>query len=329
MIKPCVSVLSAKGRISIQDLGRQSALQFGFSASGAADEFSFLSNNLALQNNLNDAVIEVAFGQLCFTVNINTHFMVTGAQCMLTINDKEVKHWQVHAVNIGDSVKLSAPKQGVYSYIGFKGGIQTPQYFNSRCELPEKIIAAESNLSQQLLNKKTIHLPLKKTSLPPEHIKNNVPSVTATQIQTWQKNYQTNTLVLRFIPQQPWQTLPLKRQAKLAKQPFKLSTKSNKMGYRLQGDAIKLSHTPLVMLSKPVCYGCIQIPEDGQPIVLMKDHQTIGGYPVLGYVIKTDLFRLAQMRPNSTLSFQPISYQQAHSQLTSFYQRFSHTNELS
>ncbi len=82
------------------------------------------------------------------------------------------------------------------------------------------------------------------------------------------------------------------------------------MGFRLEGEVI---HTDRVgMLSEGICLGAIQIPADGQPIVLMNDRQTIGGYPKIGSVIPLDLARLAQLSPGSIIRFEEISLEQAH-----------------
>ena len=82
------------------------------------------------------------------------------------------------------------------------------------------------------------------------------------------------------------------------------------MGFRLEGENV---HSGIVgMLSEGICLGAIQIPADGQPIVLMNDRQTIGGYPKIGSVIALDTARLAQMPPGSSVRFEAISIEQAH-----------------
>ena len=83
------------------------------------------------------------------------------------------------------------------------------------------------------------------------------------------------------------------------------------MGFRLQGPAINSKQTQL--LSEGICHGAIQVPADGQPIVLMNDRPTIGGYPKLGSVIPQDTARLSQLRPGDTVGFHAISLEQAYS----------------
>jgi allophanate hydrolase subunit 2 len=82
------------------------------------------------------------------------------------------------------------------------------------------------------------------------------------------------------------------------------------MGFRLEGETV---HSDMVgMLSEGICHGAIQIPADGQPIVLMNDRQTIGGYPKIGSVIAEDTARLAQLSPGAVVKFEQISIEQAH-----------------
>lgn len=354
MLANQVTIICAQGHLSVQDLGRESALHLGFSISGVADEFAFLSANYLLKNPKNAAVLEITFGQVSLTVNTNTQVVITGANCNATINDKPIKHWQVFELKKDNVLHLSAPPKGVYSYISFSGGIQTPSYLGSKSQLPTQLLTAKNNMLAQLNNKQLVSLPLgklfneesigeKKTIKQTEQIKQpkkqlsfkriykneNTFAQHVRSINNWQQNYQQSHLTLRFIPQPLWQTLSLKQQASLTQQPYLLTAKSNKMGVRLKGYALSTKvHTKArtITLSKPVTYGCIQIPPDGQPIVLMKDHQTIGGYPVLGYVIKTDLFRLAQMQTNTTVSFKPYSLMQAQTQLQHFYERFEFEN---
>jgi antagonist of KipI len=88
--------------------------------------------------------------------------------------------------------------------------------------------------------------------------------------------------------------------------PFRISAKSNRVGYRLEGEPLRLS-TPLELISEGVTPGTLQLPPDGEPIVLMREAPTTGGYPRVGHVATVDLPRLAQRRPGHALRFSEIS----------------------
>ena len=123
------------------------------------------------------------------------------------------------------------------------------------------------------------------------------------------------------------------QQAQFLATEYVISADSNRMGYRLK-PLQKASSTaekrvlPELLrqqcsLSMPVTYGMIQFPANEHPIVLMKERQTMGGYPVLGTVMQTDLFRLSQMRPGEKINLTLISVQQAQQQLNAFQKKFT------
>ena len=102
---------------------------------------------------------------------------------------------------------------------------------------------------------------------------------------------------------------------------YTVSENSDRMGYRLTGPAVKSSQTS--MLSEGICLGAIQFPADGQPIILLCDRQTIGGYPKIGSVLSIDIEKLAQLMPGKTLSFEAIEIEQAHNLIHLHEQRFA------
>jgi allophanate hydrolase subunit 2 len=145
-----------------------------------------------------------------------------------------------------------------------------------------------------------------------------------TNRQTPDNFYKYNVLTLRFSPQKLWMDLANEHQQEILEQHYIISAQSSRMGYRLS----QLPKSALAQvvnrktLSKPVTYGTIQLPENGEPIILMKERQTIGGYPVMGSVMQTDLFRLSQLRPGEKVKLQPTTLIDAQQQLNMFYRRF-------
>ena len=92
------------------------------------------------------------------------------------------------------------------------------------------------------------------------------------------------------------------------------------MGYRLSGE--KITSTCKGIISEPIAYGSVQIPAHGEPIVLLKERQTIGGYPKIGSVLNIDCFKLAQMKPNTTIRFEKIDIATAQKKVKNFYSSF-------
>ena len=116
--------------------------------------------------------------------------------------------------------------------------------------------------------------------------------------------------VVRLIKGQQWDDFTPASCAALLAEPYRISPDSERMGYRLQGAPL-LMIKPRQMISEGTTFGSIQVPAGGQPIILMADRQTTGGYPKMAYVASVDLPRLAQMGPGDRVSFKAIGLEQA------------------
>ncbi len=302
------------GLCSIQDLGRFTAQHLGFSAGGASDEYAFLSANTLLNNPNNSAALEISFAHLTLQIETTCTIAITGADCQTQLNGQAIKHWQVHHLNAGDILELFAPKSGLHSYLAIYNGINSAVWLGSRSvTLTEQALDFSS---KQLTNGDTIPL---------HTICHNPQIAFAPAIK--QHFYQTGLLTLRFIPHALWHDITVEQQQAFRNMTYTISAHSNRMGYKL---TTKVTPIPLNLttnkktnLSKPITYGAIQLPSNNLPIILMKERQTIGGYPTLGTVIHSDLSRLSQKRPGEKVCFIPISLAQAQQQYLSFYRRFN------
>jgi allophanate hydrolase subunit 2 len=200
----------------------------------------------------------------------------------------------------------------LHSYIAVKGGLQSTLWLKSRSQSwVENELGFAGNIlrtgDQVALNSKESSL----WSL-----------AQASQPSTSQADfYEEGLLHLRFIPSSLFLSLTSYQQKQFIEQSYVIEAQSNRMAYRLHG-SIALRQLPST-LSKPVSYGNIQLPNQGQPIILMKERQTIGGYPIFGTVIQTDLFRLSQKRPGEKICFIAFKLAQAQAQLAAFFQRFN------
>ena len=325
-----LTVVKKNGLCSIQDLGRMSSQHLGFSASGAADEYAFLFANYLLGNNLvknssgtspNNAALEITLGQITFKAEQHCTIAITGADCSVCINEKPIQNWHVHQLNAGDIISFALPKSGLHTYLAIAGGIQSKSWLNSQTQT-----STESALGFSApMIKIGSTIPLG------EHSTINVNTINAANNLSIKKltpsHFYTapnSLLTLRFIPQSLYENIDNESQEIFCEHTFTVSTDINRMGYRLSALPTNvIINTPSnPKLSKPVTYGTIQLPSNNQPIVLMKERQTIGGYPVLGCVIQTDLFKLSQLRPGNKVKFIPTTLNFAQQQLSAMYQRF-------
>lgn len=288
---------------SIQDFGRQDGASIGVTTSGAADQFSFRLANYFCGNPLHLPAIETTFGRVSLSFNQTCQFVITGADCNATLNGTIISTETLMTAKTGDILELQHPKEQVHSYIAFVGGFTCKHWLSS---------ASQANSD--------IHLNMTEASLSAgqaftvNHVESNIEANRIAVIP--QHFHQDSQLSLRFIPTELWHQLTKVQQQHFFQQAFTIDNMSNRMGYRFNGEAIDCS--PPQQLSKPVVYGAIQLLPSGLPIVLMKEHQTMGGYPVIGHVYQVDLYRLAQKRPGEKVLFTEGNLAQAQAQKIAF-----------
>lgn len=291
-----LTVTSAGPLMLIQDLGRPRVQHLGFSDCGPMDEFSHRWANKLLDNDEQCATIEITLGQCRFRCNQPCLVAITGAHCAPKVNNVVVSNWSTLILNKGDVLSFAIPRQGLRTYLAIQGGFQTPLVHGSRaCNIQEKI----GGNNGKAINKNDDLFFL------PQQLKKHITRFLSPQLQQHTLHQSHKPLIMHFIASRNYLTLPLAKQHLFSKQIWHISQDANRMGYRLRGDSLQI--TTATVTSRATNYGSIQLPSDGQPIVLMKDRQTIGGYPILGTVIKTDLFRLGQLRPGQSIQFVAVS----------------------
>lgn len=341
MSQDYLEIMTINGRASIQDLGRLNAQHLGFSASGAADEYAFLSANKLIthhQQNFDDmankqyrcAAIEITLGQISFKASAPGLIALTGADCQAKINGIAINNWQCYQLQAGDILDLAMPKTGLHSYLAILGGFtcQTTEqpWLESFSQTSNEMALGFTGKALTLGSKLCFSAqtsPLIVSAAEQANKPNSTPG----------QFYAQEKLTLRMMPSSLFLQMSSAQQQQFLATEYVISPDSNRMGYRL---SVKPSQTSAAsekilsqqlrkhcLLSIPVTYGMVQLPDNEQPIVLMKERQTMGGYPVLGTVMQTDLFRLSQMRPGEKINFSLISYQQAQQQLQAFYQKLS------
>jgi biotin-dependent carboxylase-like uncharacterized protein len=282
---------------TVQDFGRFGYMQQGMTEGGAMDMYSAACANILCDNPKDCAVLEVTLGGFEARVDQDCDIAVTGAHLTVQINKQYVESWRTLRLHAGDVLRLGYAQQGVRAYIAVRGGWQVDCFFGSAsCVLREGLGKALVSSDSVLFS--------------PEL------AIHPRRICVSQRLKFSNKSVIRILPvQQYWQFSDSAKRAFFDSY-FSISQQSDRMGYRLQGDAISYSGKQLI--SQALALGTVQIPPDGQPIIMMRDHQTMGGYPKIGCVLAADIDRLAQLQAGSQIIFRPVSYGQA-SQLDKVY----------
>lgn len=275
---------------SLQDGGRVGQMRQGLTQGGPMDFEAYHYCMRLLCNPVNCSAIELSVGGAQFEVNADTFICVTGASVPLQINEESAALWQVHPVRAGDVISIGHAVNGCRSYLGVAEGFNIAPSFGSTSTVVREGIGGLNGGALQtgdelpyssIRQRKLLCLPQK-----------DIPK------------YQ-NTLTVRVIPGYQQALFSRQEQRKFFGGPYTITHQSNRMGYRLEGAAINCTNNNL--LSEGICYGAIQIPGDGQPIILLNDRQTIGGYPKIGTALSLDTARLAQLTAGATVHFTPIS----------------------
>lgn len=291
---------------TLQDKGRFSYTSIGVTNSGVMDEYSYLVSNKMLDNSLDSNVIEIAFSNVQFRVNANTSISITGASCEFFINNIPQNTWQTFNVIAGDIIKIGKILNGVRVYLAVKGGFDIEKEFGSNSTtIKENLggIDGDRLKKGQILpfesHTQTFNKRLKKEFIP----------------------QYANELELRVLLSYQDEFFKQEQIDKFFSSSYTVTNDFNRMGCKLKGESISCDVNGII--SEGISFGAIQIPSDGQPIILLKDRQTIGGYPKIGSVLSIDCFKLSQCKPNCKITFKPIEIKQAQEKLKEFYSSFA------
>lgn len=284
---------------TIQDLGRKMR-SYGFSTAGPMDIQAMRLANLIVGNDENAAVIEMSLIGPTIQFDCDALIAVTGADMSVNVEKENLDRYRPLFIKKGDTVQLRPSRKGAYGYIAVRGGIQTPKILGSRSTVMRADI--ESITGRPLRNGDQI--PLKQLDLSLHDCNWYIPDFINEYIGS-------QSQVVHYIrgPQFDWFHAD-----SFSQQKWQISSQSNRIGYRLQGEPIKTKHTG-DLLTEATSFGTIQVPPNGLPIVLMADAQPTGGYPKIGQVIEADLPKLSQLSLTGTVQFKEVTIEDAYKRL--------------
>ncbi len=278
-----VDVVQPGPLTTVQDLGRGGLAHLGVPTSGAADSASLRLANALVGNDENDACLEVTLGRLALRFGFDAVVALTGAPT-------GPEHQTAFGVPAGSLLRLGAPPAGLRSYLAIEGGIAVPPVLASRST------DVLSGLGPSPLRPGQ-RLPVGRPRSGPMAAPGHAPAPSARAASAG-----ASVAGLRVIagPRDDWFT-PAAMTA-LASGSYEVTTASNRSGLRLAGPPLRRTRES-ELPSEGMAAGSLQVSHDGQPILLLADHPTTGGYPVIGVVISADLGVAAQLRPGQRIRF--------------------------
>lgn len=290
-----ILVLNKGWLTTVQDLGRPGYAQYGINRSGAMDPLALQVGNYLVHNEGPEAALEICFPAPSLLFLEPAFMVLAGADFGASIGQKEIRPYQPVWVAAGTEVHFQHKHWGQYAYLCVQDGFDLKPWLSSKST---NLKAKQGGWHGRGLEKGDV-LPLKKME-------------SSTGKETKKANYYADlapfydSKTIRFIPGQHFERLTQQSQEQLLAQNWKITPASDRMGYRLEGERLQLIEEKS-LLSAGLSRGSIQLPPNGQPIVLMADHQTTGGYPILGQVIQADWPKLAQKGPGQNVQFQPTT----------------------
>lgn len=281
----------------IQDAGRFGFQEYGMPVSGALDLDSYRMANWLVGNGLNESVLETTMTGPVLKFHKKTSIGITGANMQPMIDGMSVDMNKTLQVNLGSVLSFGKLKSGFRSYISFAGGINVPLEMGSSSTYTYAKIGGIKGESLAKGDKL--------------FLKDNPISKYAEIPLEYQSKYY-ELLSVRFIEGPEFYLLGKKEQEKMCANEFVIGSQSNRMGYRLENVGIN-SPESFEMLSSGIVKGTIQLPPNGDAILLLSDAQTTGGYPRIGNVIQADLSLLGQQKPGDKIRFRKVELEEANS----------------
>ena len=296
---------------TLQDTGRYGFQKYGVLVSGAMDLFSLKLGNILVGNKESEGALEMTMSGPFLKLPAGLVFALTGADLGAKMGGKPVPLNRAVYVKEDSALSFGFAAKGVRGYLTVAGGFAVPEVMNSKSTYLRAKIGGVGG----------------------------APLADGTELETGDLTAEQEKLAaaLAGLGGKPFSTLgwSVGTESLFAGEPIRvtqglqadwfsnatlhaffrsgytITAQSDRMGYRLSGTPLPYKDSSLEMISEPVTFGSIQVPADGNPIILMADRQTTGGYAKIGQVIQADLSRLAQMKPGQTIYFQPVTLTQA------------------
>ena len=281
---------------TVQDRGRWGFQSRGVPVAGSMDPFASRLANALVGNDSADACLEVTLSGPELQFDDDRVVAVTGAEFVLTVDDEVVSHGAAFPVARGSQLRFGPRHSGARAYVAIGGGLALPLLLGSRStHLPTKM---GGWLGRPLGNGD--RLPLGPTVARRQYRHKPIPSPAG----------EPGPVVVRVLEGPQRENFDEDAISVLQSAPYLVTPESNRMGYRLRGP--RLTHARGAdIISDATAVGSLQVPASGQPIVLMADRQTTGGYPKLATVITADLGLVAQLAPGDQLRFEVCSLSEA------------------
>ncbi|MGE8081012.1 biotin-dependent carboxyltransferase family protein [Peribacillus loiseleuriae] len=295
---------------TVQDLGRYGSQKYGVIVSGAMDQLSHRIANLLVGNEENEPTLEITLIGPVIEFTETALISLTGGNLSPKINGCSIDLWRPILVNKGSILSFGPCKTGCRAYLAVAGGFQVTTVMDSASTYLRagiggffgRALKAGDVLSMERMssNSKRIIQRLSTELGERDYIE------ATWKIDPMISSCNMGKQPIRVIEGRQYHWFTEESKQTFLQEEFMVTSQSDRMGYRLKGDPLTLA-TEEEMVSEAVSNGSIQVPAEGNPIVLLADRQTTGGYPKIAQIATVDLPIIAQAKPGDKLQFKLIS----------------------
>ncbi|MGF1700362.1 biotin-dependent carboxyltransferase family protein [Photobacterium makurazakiensis] len=286
----------------VQDLGRFGVGSQGLSQGGPVDLHAYCWANHLVGNDANTPLIEITLGKASFKATSRCCVVITGADMSAIVDGTAVNNWQRFILNKGQVLSFGFAREGLRAYLAVSGGFNIPA-----------VLGSCTTVSRNQLGGLKKGRPLMKGDSLPLNPMADFKELGRIEGQQAASRFVPDygkPITLRVVESYQHAAFADSEKEAFYQSTYTVSQETDRMGCRLDGRAITADMNNGIV-SEGIALGAIQIPPNGQPIVLLNDRQTLGGYPKLGCVARVDIPKLAQARPYTEVHFKPMPLAEA------------------
>lgn len=312
---------------SIQDLGRYGSQKYGVITSGAMDILSHRIANMLVGNSENEATVEMTMLGAHFEFQADSLISICGGDLSPVLNDRPAKMWRPLFVKKGSLLTFGGAKKGCRAYLAAAGGFDVPEVMGSKSTYLRAGIGGYEGRAIESGDRLSFGKMSEQSSRLFERF---FDSSSYSEIE-WFASPEFIPFLradesVRVIKGRQFDDFTEKSKSMIFSEPFKITPQSDRMGYRMEGPKLSLE-IKAEMISEAVTFGTIQVPADGNPIILLADRQTTGGYPKIAQVASVDLPYLSQFKPGEVVQFKEVSLDEAQKLLIDRERRLKHLKQ--
>lgn len=291
----------------MQDAGRFGVRHLGVTQGGAADWQSMTWANWLLGNGLQAPVIEITLGGFSVIAQRDCTLALAGADLAATVDGQPLKPWRSFRLRQGQTLDFVQPLNGARAYLAAPGGFDAPRVLGSCATVIREQLGGLDGKGHALVKGAELGFSDIQPALRELH-------------HAWIPTF-TDAASLDVVMGAQIGDFSGQSTFDAFNCPWALDSRADRMGIRLLGPTLVYQGPP--MISEGIALGAVQVPPDGQPIVLLNDRQTIGGYPRLGALTPLSLARLAQCLPGQRVTLRPTTQEVAQRQQVQWMQRLN------